>query len=71
MTAFAITGEYTGMTIATGADRDRAVRYAMENGFIGYGRGEYAAAAALDALAVGGAWKSHEDARGIKITRTS
>lgn len=68
---YAITGEYTGQVIKVGVTEGRAARYAEENGFVSYGREAQQAQHALEALAVGEAWKSHEDARGIKITRTA
>lgn len=66
MKRYTVVGAYTGMVLRTGTSVDDAVSYAFNNGFIGRWR---EAQAALEGLAVGAAWKSHEDARGIKITR--
>lgn len=63
---FAIVGEYSGTIYGIGIGLAEAERYIYSNGF-----GDGREARELAALEKGEAWKSHEDARGVKITRTA
>lgn len=64
---FTVVGAYSGKVYATQVGADRAAWWAHTNGMVG---AEERCAAELETLTVGEAWKSHADARGIKITRT-
>jgi hypothetical protein len=68
---YTVTGAHSGRCYKFGVSAETAAAYAVNNGFASMGREERDALAAMKQLAVGEAWKSHEDARGIKITRTA
>lgn len=63
---FAITGKFSGTTYGTGVSCGEAEAFVIANGF-----GERRDATAVRALERGQTWESHEDARGIRIKRTS
>lgn len=65
---FTVVGAHTGQVYALQVSADRAAWWAHTNGMVG---AEERCAAELETLTVGEAWKSHADARGIKITRTA
>jgi hypothetical protein len=63
---YTIVGAHSGTVYEVGVPAERASWWAVTNGMADYGRGPEEQ---LRDLGVGEAWKSHPDARGVKITR--